>query len=255
MDFQFNDGGRSKYFKAESVGDCVVRAIAIASEKDYKEVYDELFKRMKSYKKTKHRSPRNGIKKKVYHDYLTKELGMKWTPTMFIGSGCKVHLGDVGLPKGRIICKVSKHLVALVDGTINDTYDCSRFGSRCVYGYYSKDYKPEEVYVDEKKEKNNLLHKIFYLKAQASDLNSEADSLGQEFTDKYTPFIIGQKIKVNDCGTVWNTKIKSIIFDEHSGLPAFSKLQVVLYDDEDLRFVTQNRNCLFITRKFQIVDK
>ena len=38
--FQYNDGGRSRYFKAQKVGDCVTRAFAIATGKDYKEVYD-----------------------------------------------------------------------------------------------------------------------------------------------------------------------------------------------------------------------
>lgn len=37
MDFVYNDGGRSRYFKAKSVGDCVTRAIAIATRTDYKE--------------------------------------------------------------------------------------------------------------------------------------------------------------------------------------------------------------------------
>ena len=47
----YNDGGRSKYFKGEKVGDCVVRAIAVAANLDYKEVYDELWKRNKQYLK------------------------------------------------------------------------------------------------------------------------------------------------------------------------------------------------------------
>jgi len=28
--------------------------------------------------------------------------------------------------------------VAVIDGVINDTYDCSREGTRCVYGYWEK---------------------------------------------------------------------------------------------------------------------
>lgn len=64
--------------------------------------------------------------------------GWVWTPTMFIGSGCKVHLRGDELPAGRLIVSVSKHLVAVIDGVIHDTYDCSRNGTRCVYGYYRK---------------------------------------------------------------------------------------------------------------------
>lgn len=36
------DGGRSLYFKADRVGDCVTRAVAIATGRDYKEVYNEI---------------------------------------------------------------------------------------------------------------------------------------------------------------------------------------------------------------------
>jgi hypothetical protein len=42
------------------------------------------------------------------------------------------------LPAGRLIVRVSKHLVAVVDGVIHDTHDCTRAGERCVYGYFRK---------------------------------------------------------------------------------------------------------------------
>ena len=38
MKFVYNDGGRSKYFKAEKVGDCVVRSICNASGLDYSKI-------------------------------------------------------------------------------------------------------------------------------------------------------------------------------------------------------------------------
>jgi hypothetical protein len=64
-------------------------------------------------------------------------LDWNWTPTMAIGSGCKVHLRDGELPMGRIVVSVPD--VAVVDGVVQDTHDCSRRGTRCVYGYFSKD--------------------------------------------------------------------------------------------------------------------
>jgi hypothetical protein len=45
------------------------------------------------------------------------------------------------LPKGRIICRLSKHYAAVIDGVLNDTYDCSRKGTRCVYGYFRENKK------------------------------------------------------------------------------------------------------------------
>ena len=137
MKFQFNDGGRSAYFKGTDASDCVARAIAIAAGRDYKEVYDRLADGNAA--KGGKRSARNGImtKHKWFKDYMT-ELGFVWTPTMTIGSGCTTHLRDGELPDGRLVCKIGRHLVAVVDGVINDTHDCSRNGTRCVYGYWKE---------------------------------------------------------------------------------------------------------------------
>ena len=77
----------------------------------------------------------------VYADTMRKimeRLGWKWHPTMAIGKGCTVHLRKDELPSGRIVCNVSRHFVAVIDGVVHDTYDSTRDGNRCVYGYYSK---------------------------------------------------------------------------------------------------------------------
>jgi hypothetical protein len=55
---------------------------------------------------------------------------------MQIGHGCRVHLRADELPTGRLIVVVSRHLTAVLDGVIHDTFDPSRQGTRCVYGYY-----------------------------------------------------------------------------------------------------------------------
>lgn len=133
MRFQFNDGGRSRYFKG-TTGDCVVRALAICTGKDYKTIYDELFELTGE-------SPRNGVsirKREVRYDYFPRQ-GLHWTPTMKIGRGCEVHLREDELPDGRLICSCSRHVVAVIDGVIHDTYDSSRDGTRCVYGYWRLD--------------------------------------------------------------------------------------------------------------------
>jgi hypothetical protein len=147
--FKYDDGGRSNYFKGQNVGDCVVRAIAIASGKDYKEVYDELARRMKAYagkswsrtakrmKKEGRTTPRNGVNKQAYEPYL-KELGFEWIPTMKIGSGMQVHVREDELPEGTLILRLSRHLTCVKDGVLYDTYDCSREGTRGVYGYWIK---------------------------------------------------------------------------------------------------------------------
>ena len=144
MEWIYNDGGRSKYFKAGRVNDCVCRAISIANDMDYMEVYkliETYAKKEKSGKTTKS-SPRNGVRKDTTRKIL-ESLGWKWVATMSIGSGCKVHLTPDELPSGTIIVSVSKHVVAVKDGVIYDTYDPSRDEGRCVYGYFIKEDKIE----------------------------------------------------------------------------------------------------------------
>lgn len=141
MKFVYNDGGRSEAGFKGTTGDCVCRSIAIATEKPYKEIYDLINEFAKSERTGKRKKSKSSARTGVYQTTIRKimdYLGWEWIPTMKIGSGCKVHLREDELPKGRIICNVSKHCVAVVDGVINDTYDCSRDGTRCVYGYYIK---------------------------------------------------------------------------------------------------------------------
>ena len=140
MKFQYNDGGRKEAGYKGTARDCVVRAISIATCRPYQTVYDDINTMASSERTSKRKrrksSSRNGVHKNTIRKYI-ENLGWKWTPTMQIGSGCTVHLRNGELPNGRLIVNLSKHLVAVIDGVINDTSDCSRNGSRCVYGYWS----------------------------------------------------------------------------------------------------------------------
>ena len=143
-----NDGGRAAAGYKGKVGDCVVRSIAIVSGLPYQKIYDDLYKANEEFRTTsrtklaknlkqKNDSPRTGTHRIVLKKYL-KKLGWKWTPTMFIGQGCKVHLKKEELPYGSLIVSCSKHITVVINGVLNDTYDCSRNGTRCVYGYWSQ---------------------------------------------------------------------------------------------------------------------
>ena len=141
MEFIKNDGGRRDAGYRGATGDCVTRAIAIATGKPYQDIYDDLIVAGAGLRQTKAvrgSHPRTGVTRKVYERYITQTLGWKWHPTMAIGQGTKVHLKDGELPYGKLIVRLSKHLTAVVDGVIHDTFDPARGGTRCVYGYYSK---------------------------------------------------------------------------------------------------------------------
>lgn len=146
--YQFNDGGREAAGYKGFVNDCVVRSIAIAADLPYQEVYDEMVRRNKEFAETsrsrkakiikaKNGTPTRGNIREVYEPYLLS-LGFSYVSTMGIGTGCKVHLRADELPKGRLVVRVSKHMTAMIDGVIHDTWDPRRETGRCVYGYYIK---------------------------------------------------------------------------------------------------------------------
>jgi hypothetical protein len=151
--FVFNDGGRAAAGLRGSAGDCVARALAIAMQRPYAEVYADMAAGSAQERRTKHggriagrRSARNGVhtSRAWFRRYLESH-GWRWVPCMSIGSGCRVHLVADELPMGRLIVAVSKHLTAVIDGQVHDTYDPQRTifppdggapTERCVYGYW-----------------------------------------------------------------------------------------------------------------------
>lgn len=146
MDFVFHDGGRAAAGYKGATHDCVARSIAIATGKPYQEVYDALngmaLTERIGKRKRRLSNSRTGVYRQTYQHYL-ESLGWRWTSTMSIGSGCHVHLKASELPQGPLLVRVSRHLTAVIDGVLYDTHNCSRAGTRCVYGYFSP--PPSEV--------------------------------------------------------------------------------------------------------------
>jgi hypothetical protein len=147
LDFLYNDGGRAEAGYRGKAGDCVCRSIAIAAQVSYKALYKELSKINKKTHGVS--SARNGVytQSKEFKNFMTG-IGFIWTPTMRIGSGCKVRLIRGELPSGRLVVSLSRHYSSVIDGVINDTYDPTRttinvtdekprMSHRCVYGYWT----------------------------------------------------------------------------------------------------------------------
>lgn len=141
MKFVYSDGGREEAGFKGRTGDCGVRAVAIASQRPYKEVYKELTEVCSREKPSKQRRgtshPRTGIHVHTMKEYLASQ-GWEWVATMGIGTGCKVHLRADELPAGPLVVRVSRHFVAVVDGVAFDNHNPVRGGRRCVYGYWRK---------------------------------------------------------------------------------------------------------------------
>jgi hypothetical protein len=139
MQYVYDDGGRRAAGYKGEADDCVCRAIAIATGKPYQEVYDALNVMGKEERLSRGRksSARTGVFKPIIRQYMLAQ-GWHWTPTMKVGQGCKVHLTEDELPMGNLVVSLSRHMVAVIDRVIHDNHDPSRFGNRCVYGFFSQ---------------------------------------------------------------------------------------------------------------------
>ena len=153
MHWVFDDGGRAAAGFKGKTGDCVCRAIATATERPYKEVYDLINQFAKSERTGKRKTSKSNARTGVYTATIRKVMdfyGWEWVPTMQIGQGCKVHLNESELPDGRLVVSLSKHYTAVIDGVVHDTFDPNDRGytvdgygndittDRCVYGYFRK---------------------------------------------------------------------------------------------------------------------
>lgn len=141
-----DDGGRGRAGFGGAAGDCVARAIAIATQKDYREVHDALI--VRSVESAKHDNSAHGKRirrrggvtafdadhgcsKTAYGPYL-ESLGWRHVST----EDQKLRLRADELPPGRLVVEISRHLVAVIDGVIHDTFDSGRAGRVRVKGYW-----------------------------------------------------------------------------------------------------------------------
>jgi len=131
--FLKTDGGRKSAFPNSDrrAGDCVIRAITIATGKPYKQIWKELF----SIALETGNFPNADS---VCVTYLESE---GWERVKF---GKKlVRMNSHKIPKDKtIICHTRGHWVAMMNGIVNDTWDSttnSMEKSNRVFSYYIKE--------------------------------------------------------------------------------------------------------------------
>jgi len=169
MNFVYDDGGRQAAGFKGKTGDCGIRAIAIATGRPYRQVYDEMNVLAKKRERVKKRSSvlkgrsnsRTGIYNRLFKIYMAN-IGWEYVSTSGYGEKpWRVHANEDDFPRGRIILNKRKHYMACVEGVeghreIRDTWDSSavyryeqvgdvliRTGDllaegSSVYGYWSK---------------------------------------------------------------------------------------------------------------------
>lgn len=117
-DYIYDDGGRHHYFrmkyKKDQVGDCVVRALTIATGEDYQEVRRELW--WTSYKNGDMPNGRATTDEFLEKRGFIKEKKIKG-----------FRLADYPVSsKETYVVVLANHLTCLDQGLVRDTWDCRR---------------------------------------------------------------------------------------------------------------------------------
>ncbi len=123
ISFEKSDGGRELAFPEshalhKNIGDCVIRAITIATEQDYKLVWDELFTIAKE----------NGLFPNHFGVSVKYLEARGWSEVKFGKELVRVNDPKVTeLCKNKwIICYIREHWVAMKDNTLHDIWNSSR---------------------------------------------------------------------------------------------------------------------------------
>jgi len=120
LDYEHSDGGRAQY-KEGRAGDCVTRAISIATGRDYQAVWNEL-------QAMGAKNPDNGVNKRIWSKLL-KALGFKWVSC---GKNGRTNR-DYVPTNGAVILRQRRHLCAVINGVLKDTHTTHQ---KKITGYY-----------------------------------------------------------------------------------------------------------------------
>lgn len=132
----YDDGGREAAGRRGRVGDCVCRAIAIATEQPYEQIYKTLNELCKPFRETpRSRTPscQFGMPGKVYQPFLE---GQGWC---FHKLPDYAQFNASNVPQeGVSIISLYGHIATVKHGVIRDTFDCSYKGIARIYGFYRR---------------------------------------------------------------------------------------------------------------------
>jgi len=130
MELNWNDGGRFGSGFVGLTGDCVVRAIAIATGINYRDIYSEIGK-------ASEKTPRNGVPTMVAGEFLASR---QWNYTV----GSLDNLSGDSLPLGIAVVELASkhrgrhgHYCTVIDHVVHDTWNPSEDDGLIVAGFWT----------------------------------------------------------------------------------------------------------------------
>lgn len=125
MKYIEHDGGRSEYYKLSKSGDCAIRALAIGTDTDYKQVWQELCDMSKQSGFFMNEKP-------VWSRYLKERGFTEHKLPKPYKSVDRLNLKDAIV---YVRAGYGTHLTAVVNGNLCDTWDCR---DRLAYSYWTR---------------------------------------------------------------------------------------------------------------------
>ncbi len=133
IDYHYDDGGREAAGYRGRTGDCVVRAIAVCARQDYRAVYLTMAEQMKrngyaasgnayAIRERSRRAPRRKgqITARRVQDRVLELYGFR---KVRLPAGARPTFTEAHERYGDCIVGTTKHVAAVVDGALRDTFD------------------------------------------------------------------------------------------------------------------------------------
>ena len=133
IDYHYDDGGREAAGYRGRTGDCVVRAIAVCARQDYRAVYLTMAEHMKrngyaasgnayAIRERTRRAPRRKgqITVRRVQDHVLELYGFR---KVRLPAGARPTFTEAHQRYGDFIVGTTKHVAAVVDGALRDTFD------------------------------------------------------------------------------------------------------------------------------------
>ena len=151
--YRYDDGGRASAGYRGETGDCVVRAIAICTGEDYRSVYATMAEHMKSNgyaasgnayatRERNRKAPRRRgqLTAKRVQDRVLEAYGFT---KVRLPAGERPTYAEVHHRYGDCVVGTTKHVAAIVDGALRDTFD----GRTYEWDFETRERKAQSVWV------------------------------------------------------------------------------------------------------------
>lgn len=140
LPYNRTDGGRQDAITDGEIdsrinkGDCVTRAIAIATNTPYAEVYEDIKYLCETEKPVfdrKMSDPNNGVYPELYMPYIEQYFNVtaKAYDEEHLDKPHR-HVSSEDFGTGTFIVQIHRHLLAIIDGVIHDSWDSNNKGWR-----------------------------------------------------------------------------------------------------------------------------